>query len=343
MKLEGALNPHPRGWARRDATLQRVLARVLQHSAVPSPRFGVGTATAVTLLLSVYPAVRLSTQTSVDRLAVRLAGMTAVTGLEQAMADTLLTLVPGSARDRAGNVTVSLGKGAPKRLVACALDEVGYVVGNITPDGYLTLRRVGAPPTPLFDQQLEGERVTVFGVRGAVPGIGAVRSVHLTRGRVGPSSPDPVFTVDNAYVDVGAAAAAEARALGIDVLSPVSLAKRPHRYGDRLLAAPAAGRRASCAALAAAVHGKPKVRGTVVAAFTVRSLYTTTGVQAVQVLQGPFDEALLLWSGRRAAAGRAAADTWPLATRYTDTAVETVSLKEADALAQRLAVWMEAR
>src|SRR2546427_12022755 len=101
MKLEGALNPHPRGWARRDATLQCVLARVLQHSAVPSPRFGVGTATAVTLLLSVYPAVRLSTQTSVDRLAVRLAGMTAVTGLEQAMADTLLTLVPGSARDRA--------------------------------------------------------------------------------------------------------------------------------------------------------------------------------------------------------------------------------------------------
>ena len=269
--------------------------------------------------------------------------MTAVTGLEQAMTDTLLTLLPGSIRDRAGNVTVSLGSGTPRRLVACALDEVGYVVGNITPDGYLTLRRVAAPPTPLFDQQLEGERVTVFGARGAVPGIGAVRSVHLTRGRVGPNSPDPVFTVDNAYVDVGAAAAAEARTLGIDVLSPVSLAKRPHRYGERLLAAPAAGRRASCAALAAAVQGKPKVRGTVVAAFTVRSLYTTTGVQAVQLLQGPFDEALLLWSGRGAAAGRATADTLPLATRYTDTAVETVSLKEADALAKRLAVWVEAR
>jgi len=269
--------------------------------------------------------------------------MTAVTGLEQAMTDTLLTLLPGSIRDRAGNVTLSLGSGTPRRLVACALDEVGYVVGNITPDGYLTLRRVGAPPTPLFDQQLEGERVTVFGAHGAVPGIGAVRSVHLTRGRVGPSSPDPVFTVDNAYVDVGAAAAAEAHALGIDLLAPVSLAKRPHRYGDRLLAAPAAGRRASCAALAVAVQGKPKVRGTVVAAFTVHSLYATTGVQAVQALQGPFGDALLLWSGRRAAAGRAAADTLALATRYTDTAVETVSLKEADALAKRLAAWLEAR
>src|SRR5438132_9776726 len=129
MKLEGALNPHPRGWARRDATLQRVLARVLQHSAVPSPRFGVGTATAVTLLLSVYPAVRLSTQTSVDRLAVRLAGMTAVTGLEQAMADTLLTLVPGGARARAGTVPVSLAKGPPKRPVPCAPEQGGTVAG----------------------------------------------------------------------------------------------------------------------------------------------------------------------------------------------------------------------
>ena len=44
-----------------------------------------------------------------------------------------------------------------------------------------------------------------------------------------------------------------------------------------------------------------------------------------------------------AGVGRAAADTLVLATRYTDTAVETVSLKEADALAKRLAAWMEAR
>jgi putative aminopeptidase FrvX len=34
----------------------------------------------------------------------------------------------------------------------------------------------------LFDQQLEGQRVTVFGQRGPVPAVVAVRSVHLTRG-----------------------------------------------------------------------------------------------------------------------------------------------------------------
>jgi len=69
--------------------------------------------------------------------------MTAVTGLEQAMADSLRVLAPGSVRDRAGNVTLTLGQGSPKRLCTCPLDEVGYVVGNILPDGFLLLRRVG--------------------------------------------------------------------------------------------------------------------------------------------------------------------------------------------------------
>src|SRR3989441_1207316 len=144
----------------------------------------------------------------------------------------LRALFPGSTRDQAGNVTLTLGQGSPKRLFTCPVDEVGYVVGNILPDGFLLLRRVGGggagrTASPLFDQQLEGHRVTVFGARGAVPGVVAVKSTHLTRGRGAPGTPDPVFTVDNAYVDVGATSAAEAQGLGIAVLAPVSLAKRP--------------------------------------------------------------------------------------------------------------------
>src|SRR3989441_370387 len=184
------------------------------------------------VFLSALPTVRLSAQGDVDRLAFRCASMTAVTGLEQAMVDSLRALFPGSTRDQAGNVTLTLGQGSPKRLFTCPLDEVGYVVGNILPDGFLLLRRVGGggagrTASPLFDQQLEGHRVTVFGARGAVPGVVAVKSTHLTRGRGAPGTPDPVFTVDNAYVDVGATSAAEAQGLGIAVLAPVSLAKRP--------------------------------------------------------------------------------------------------------------------
>jgi len=210
---------------------------------------------------------------SSESLATRFAGMTAITGYEQAVTDSLLALLPGSTRDRAGNVTLSLGRGTPKRLVSCPLDEVGYAVGNITDDGYLTLRRVGGVPraNPLFDQQLEGHRVTLFGRRGPVPGVVAVRSTHLSRGR--PAATEPPFTVDNAYVDVGASSRADALALGLSVLTPVSLTKQPQRYGARMLAAPAAGRRSACAALAAAALSRPRVRGTVVVAFTVQGSY----------------------------------------------------------------------
>ena len=280
------------------------------------------------LLLTVYPSNRLRAQ-SLEAIALRFAGMTAVTGLEQAMTDSLLALLPGSTRDRTGNVTLTLGQGAPKRLLQCPLDEVGYVVGNITGEGYLLLRRVGARTTyPLFDQQLEGHRVTVFGSKGPIPGVVAVKSTHLTRGRVATGAPDPVFTVDNAYVDVGAATATDARALGIDVLAPLSLAKQPLPYGDRLLAAPVAGRRAACAALAAAVQTKPKVRGTVVVAFTVQSLYASdAGLASVKALLGPFDDI----------------KTASLPTRYTDTAVETVALADVDKLQREMVQWMEGR
>src|SRR3989475_7559070 len=95
------------------------------------------TAALLTLILSALLTVRLSAQGDLDRLALRFASMTAVTGLEQAMTDSLRALFPGSMRDRAGNVTLTLGQGSPKRLCTCPLDEVGYAVGNILPDGFL--------------------------------------------------------------------------------------------------------------------------------------------------------------------------------------------------------------
>jgi len=276
-------------------------------------------------LLTVYPSYRLSGQ-GVDQLALRLAGMTAVTGLEHAMTDSLVALMSGSERDRVGNVTLTLGQGAPRRLLSCPLDEVGYVVGNILPDGFLLLRRVGGGARtayPLFDQQLEGHRVTVFGTKGAVPGVVAVRSTHLTRGR--PSRDEPPFTVDNAYVDIGANSRDEVLGLGISILSPVSLTKRPHRYGDRLLSASTAGRRAACAALAAAALSRPRARGTVVVAFTVQSLYAdTAGLKTVVNTQGPFSESRLV----------------SVPSRFPETTVETVGLRDVDALMADIARWI---
>jgi len=258
-----------------------------------------------------------------DSLVVRLAAMSAVSGYEQALGDSLVTLLPSSTRDAAGNVILVLGAGAPRRLLTCAMDEVGYVVGGITPSGYLTLRRVGRAPTPLFDEQLEGQLVTVFGRRGPVPGVVAVRSIHLTRDRT--TRPEAPFVVDDAFVDVGAHDRADVASLGIGVLAPVTRTKQPVRYGSGLLAAPAAGRRAACAAVLAAARSAQRVKGTVVVAFVVQSIYgERAGLHALETLRGPFTEV----------------NEPTLPVRFADTPVETVSLASIAALEHALEQWV---
>jgi len=294
----------------------------------------------------------------VSELAARMASMAAVTGYEQAMVDTLLRLLPGATRDRAGNAVLTLGQGNERRLVVCPLDEPGYVVGNVRDDGYLTLRRVPGKVGPLFDQQLEGHRVTIQTGRGAVPGVVAVRSVHLTRGRTGPGE-DP-FTVDEAFVDVGAGTKAEVAKLAISVLAPVTLTKRPHPYGDNLLAAPVSGRRAACAALVSAVlraPRRPMLTKTVVA-FAVEQQLAERGLATLANMLGPFDETLIVdgrpglrgalqqgpdpeTSGRWEKLGTA--HRWSLPVSHGGTVVETVSMADIESLETALVGWIGAR
>lgn len=324
----------PRKFRRRPSVRTLLLAIVpLLHSALPAqegPRAGPGAAA----------------------LATRFAAMTAPSGLEQRMVDSLLALLPGAVRDRAGNAVLRIGSGTPRRLVACPLDEPGWVVGGIREDGWLTLRRLAGRAPAMFDQQLEAQQVTVWTRRAGRPGVVAVRSVHLTRGR---SPDDAPFTFDHAFVDVGARTAAEARALGIRETDAVALTKRPHRYGDSLLAAPWAGRRAACAALVAAALGaRPRDgAGETVVAFVVEQNLGRRGLLTAMNAAGPFAETVVLDAGvapfasvgverdtTRQAAGFGAVFRWRIPVRYEGSPVETVRLPDVDALAGRLAAWI---
>jgi hypothetical protein len=67
------------------------------------------------------------------------------------------------------------------------------------------------------------------------------------------------------------------------------------------------------------------VRGTVVVAFTVQSLYAdTAGLKTVVNLQGPFTEARMV--------------TVP--SKFVETTVETVALKDVDALVADVVKWI---
>ena len=273
--------------------------------------------------------------------------MTAVTGFETAALDSVQRLIPGAKRDRAGNVVVEHGTG-PATLVACPFDEVGYVVGGIRDDGWLTLRRVGArAPNAIWDQYHEGQRVKVWGRKGALPAVVGVRSTHLTRGRAQGDAP---FTVDDAVVDIGAATEAEVRAAGVEVLSPVAMLKQVTRYGNGLVAGPWAGRRGACAALVeAAVTATGS--GRVVVAFLVEQEMGQRGLRTLANVAGPFDRTILVdyaagpagtlieradTTVARTLPGLGAVTRVLLPVRNGATPVETVALTDYDVLRARL-------
>jgi len=282
-------------------------------------------------------------------LAARFTRMTAVTGFERAALDSVARLYADAHRDRAGNVVVDRGHG-DATLIVCPFDEVGYVVGGIRDDGWLTLRRVGArAPNALFDQYLEGQRISVWGTRGATSGVVGVRSTHLTRGR---TTNDAPFTVDDAFVDIGASSAAEVRAAGVAVLSPLARLKDATRYGTGLLAGASAGRRSACAALAAAsVQGFTAAPGRIVVAFAVEQEQGQRGLRTLMNVAGPFARTFIVDGGAGAAGSigersdTTVARLLPklgtvtrltLPTRNAGTPVETVSLADVEALKTRL-------
>jgi putative aminopeptidase FrvX len=296
--------------------------------------------------------------------------MTAVTGFEDAAAETLLTMLPGAKLDAAGNVVWTAGSGEPVRVAACALDEPGHVVGGITPEGYLTLRRAGRPLGSIPPERfLEGQRVVVFGKRGPVPGVVGVRSTHLQRGRAGATwSP---MALEDAYVDVGAGSAEEVVALGAVATSPVARAKAPLFYGADRFAAPQASSRAACAALLAAaleVGARSEPGGTITAAFTRRRFLGWDGARFAIAAAGRASgdrgepgsrvEVVLLGDpapGDSLGSGAvavlpeasdllpeaASVALWPLPARYAGSPIETVSMTDVASLSSRLARFLE--
>ena len=223
-----------------------------------------------------------------------------VSGREEPAADFVLGRLRGleTSRDALGNVVVTAGAGEPRRLVACALGEPGFVVSGIREDGYLRVVPAGAPLTgALWTQSHEGQTVVVGGAAGWRPGAVVLPSVHLQQGAT-PIRERP-FSVEDLYIDVGAETAAEVAELGIRLMDPVALIRRPSRLAGGLVAALAAAMKGACIALADAARRFQAApgTGTVVFAWTMHDNLNRAGLLHVARTRGPFVEVILLGRG----------------------------------------------
>ena len=228
----------------------------------------------------------------------------AVAGREEAARDFVRQRLGGLPveQDAAGNLVLSLGWGEPRRLVVCPLGEPGLLVSRIEPNGYLRVVPTSAetPETSLWAQSHEGNVVTIGGARGWVAGGVTQRSVHLMQG--GPEAADVPFRLADAWIDVGAESAAEVEALGIRLLDPVALLRRPARLPGGRIAGPSARLKGACTAMIDAARAVAPVamtapHGTVVFAWTASDFLNGMGLAHLARSRGPFDEVLWMSPG----------------------------------------------
>ena len=246
----------------------------------------------------------------------------AVSGYEQDVAKKIVARLKGFAQqrrfkvttDNLSNVTVTVGSGAPKRLIVAPIDEPGFVVSGITPEGYLTLQRLPQGGNlPLFNelygaQPLKLETGRGEWISGAMTGV----SIHLQPQRQHPPS---MADLDNMYVDVGATSAEQARAGGADVLGPVAIDRTFSSLNNgKKYASPAIGDRFGAAALLELLRtlDPGKIKGTLTVAFVTQQWLGARGLQKTLYELAP-DEVIYVGRLMRpaAAAGNAQREVPP--------------------------------
>lgn len=99
--------------------------------------------------------------------------------------------------DSHGNVTAVLNpKAKMKIMLAGHMDEIGFVVHYISPEGLLYISQVGGHDSAI----IVGQRVWVHGMKGRIPGVIGRKAIHLLDAKERELKPK----LEDMWVDIGA-------------------------------------------------------------------------------------------------------------------------------------------
>ncbi len=145
--------------------------------------------------------------------------------------------------DRLGNLTASFpgDPDAPSVLLMTHMDQLGFIVRKIEPDGLIRVERLGG----VAEKAMAAQAVLLCGAMGDIPGIIMTKAHHAT----GPDEKYKVLPTPDMRIDTGHGSKAAVEAAGIRIGTPVVY--RPQVLplaGDRI-AGTAIDDRAGCAVL----------------------------------------------------------------------------------------------
>lgn len=101
----------------------------------------------------------------------------------------------------------------PRIMLAGHMDEIGFMVKQITPEGFIKFLPLGG----WFDQVLLGQRVVIQANKGDVVGVIGAKPPHL----LPPDERDKVVKRKDMYIDIGASSKDEVEAAGIQLGDPI--------------------------------------------------------------------------------------------------------------------------
>lgn len=134
--------------------------------------------------------------------------------------------------DRNGSVFCEFGDGGPRVLIAGHMDEVGFMVQNITHDGFLQIVALGG----WWEHNLLSQRVEVLTRSGEkILGVIASKPPHF----LPESQRRQVMSIDQLFIDIGASTRAQViKDFGVSIGDPIAPWSpfTPFGKGDLLLA-----------------------------------------------------------------------------------------------------------
>jgi endoglucanase len=101
----------------------------------------------------------------------------------------------------------------PRVMLAGHMDEIGFMVKQITPEGFIKFLPLGG----WFDQVLLGQRVVIQTQKGNVIGVIGAKPPHL----LPPDEREKVVKRKDMYIDVGATSKDEVDAIGVNLGDPI--------------------------------------------------------------------------------------------------------------------------
>jgi len=199
-----------------------------------------------------------------------------VSGAEGPVREAVRRFLPAwaaSETDSAGNLSVRVGRGDPVVVIVAHMDEIGFEVTSIRPDGSLELKTRGG----FFGSLYEAEPALVHGDRGDVPGIFLPRDSGVTR-----HQPAAVLA------DVGAGSRQAVEALGVRVGSTLTMPKQFVRLAGTRASGRSFDDRVGCTSLLLALRhlDRAKLRHQVVFIFSVREETGLEGAAAAAAALG---------------------------------------------------------